>query len=66
MRPTLPSNPQTFAFQTQTLVLRRNQFGQLGFHVQSEGLVADVETAGLAYQAGLRTGCRLVEVGKHS
>ena len=51
-----------FTPQTQTLVLRRNPLGQLGFHVQSEGLVADVEPAGLAYQAGLRIGCRLVEV----
>ena len=36
--------------------------GQLGFHVQFEGLIADVEPSGYAWQAGLRQGCRLVEV----
>ena len=36
--------------------------GQLGFHVRFEGLIADVEPSGFAWQAGLRQGCRLVEV----
>lgn len=36
--------------------------GQLGFHVQFEGLIADVEPSGFAWQAGLRQGSRLVEV----
>ena len=36
--------------------------GQLGFHVQFEGLIADVETSGFAWLAGLRQGSRLVEV----
>ena len=48
--------------QTQTMTLRRNNMGQLGFHVQFEGLIADVENSGLAWQAGLRQGSRLVEV----
>ncbi|KAM6972491.1 signal-induced proliferation-associated 1-like protein 2 [Aplochiton taeniatus] len=42
--------------------LRRNALGQLGFHVNSEGVVADVEAFGFAWQAGLRPGCRLVEI----
>ena len=49
-------------FQTQTMTLRRNNMGQLGFHVQFEGLIADVEQSGFAWQAGLRQGSRLVEV----
>lgn len=48
--------------QTQTMTLRRNGMGQLGFHVQFEGLIADVEPSGFAWQAGLRQGCRLVEI----
>lgn len=48
--------------QTQTMTLRRNSMGQLGFHVQFEGLIADVEPSGFAWQAGLRLGSRLVEI----
>lgn len=44
------------------MTLRRNNVGQLGFHVQFEGLIADVEASGFAWQAGLRQGSRLVEV----
>lgn len=44
------------------VTLRRNRLGQLGFHVNFEGVVADVETHGFAWQAGLRPGCRLVEI----
>ena len=44
------------------MTLRRNNAGQLGFHVQFEGLIADVEPSGFAWQAGLRQGSRLVEV----
>ena len=44
------------------MTLRRNGMGQLGFHVQFEGLIADVETSGFAWLAGLRQGSRLVEV----
>ena len=51
-----------YCFQTQTMTLRRNGMGQLGFHVRFEGLIADVEPSGFAWQAGLRQGCRLVEV----
>ncbi|KAM4750858.1 signal-induced proliferation-associated 1-like protein 2 isoform 1-T3 [Anableps anableps] len=45
-----------------TVTLRRNRLGQLGFHVNFEGVVADVEAHGFAWQAGLRPGCRLVEI----
>lgn len=48
----------------QELTLKRNGLGQLGFHVQPDGLVTEVEHGGLAYQAGLRQGCRLVEICK--
>ncbi|XP_023188887.1 signal-induced proliferation-associated 1-like protein 2 [Xiphophorus maculatus] len=44
------------------VTLRRNRLGQLGFHVNFEGVVADVEAHGFAWQAGLRPGCRLVEI----
>ncbi|XP_006865627.1 PREDICTED: signal-induced proliferation-associated 1-like protein 1-like isoform X3 [Chrysochloris asiatica] len=46
------------------LTLRRNGLGQLGFHVNYEGIVADVEPYGYAWQAGLRQGSRLVEICK--
>ncbi len=38
--------------------------GQLGFHLHYEGIVADVEPHGFAWQAGLRQGSRLVEICK--
>nr|CAD7263867.1 unnamed protein product [Timema shepardi] len=44
--------------------LRRNPRGQLGFHVQPDGVVTQVESMGLAWQAGLRQGARLVEICK--
>ncbi|XP_066487862.1 signal-induced proliferation-associated 1-like protein 1 isoform X2 [Tiliqua scincoides] len=44
------------------MTLRRNGLGQLGFHVNYEGIVADVEPYGYAWQAGLRQGSRLVEI----
>ncbi|KAM9857044.1 signal-induced proliferation-associated 1-like protein 2 [Aulostomus maculatus] len=44
------------------MTLRRNRLGQLGFHVNFEGVVADVEAHGFAWQAGLRPGCRLMEI----
>ena len=47
---------------TQEFVLRRNQVGQLGFHVQHDGLITEVENFGYAWQSGLRQGSRLVEV----
>lgn len=48
--------------ETIEMTLRRNALGQLGFHVNFEGVVADVEPFGFAWQAGLRPGCRLVEI----
>lgn len=50
--------------ETLEMTLRRNALGQLGFHVNFEGVVADVEPFGFAWQAGLRPGCRLVEICK--
>uniref|UniRef100_A0A4W6DLL0 Signal-induced proliferation-associated 1 like 2 n=1 Tax=Lates calcarifer TaxID=8187 RepID=A0A4W6DLL0_LATCA len=44
------------------MTLRRNRLGELGFHVNFEGVVADVEAHSLAWQAGLRSGCRLMEI----
>lgn len=49
---------------TAELTLRRNGLGQLGFHVQADGSVAQVEEYGFAWQAGLRRGSRLLEVCK--
>lgn len=46
------------------LNLRRNQLGQLGFHVQPDGVVTQVEQQGQAWSAGLRQGHRLVEICK--
>ncbi|XP_052123652.1 signal-induced proliferation-associated 1-like protein 2 isoform X2 [Frankliniella occidentalis] len=48
----------------QELALRRNNMGQLGFHVQPDGVVTQVESHGQAWQAGLRQGARLVEICK--
>ncbi|KAG7462830.1 hypothetical protein MATL_G00188900 [Megalops atlanticus] len=50
--------------ETSEMTLRRNGLGQLGFHVNFEGIVADVEPFGFAWQAGLRQGSRLVEICK--
>ncbi|CAL8272481.1 unnamed protein product [Merluccius merluccius] len=52
--------------QTTEMTLRRNALGQLGFHVNFEGIVAEVELYGYAWQAGLRPGSRLVEICKVS
>lgn len=49
----------------QELSLHRNSLGQLGFHVQPDGLVTQVEKSGLAWEAGLRQNSRLIEVRKH-
>ena len=46
------------------MVLKRNGLGQLGFHIQSEGIVTDVEPYGFAWEVGLRKGSRLVEICK--
>lgn len=53
----------TSGWPAQELSLKRNAVGQLGFHVQPDGVVTQVEDMGLAWQAGLRQGARLVEVG---
>ena len=47
---------------TQEFTLRRNQLGQLGFHVQHDGLITELENFGYAWQTGLRQGSRIVEV----
>ncbi|KAK3092263.1 hypothetical protein FSP39_000466 [Pinctada imbricata] len=50
--------------ETTDLMLKRNGMGQLGFHVQSEGVVTDVEKFGFAWDADLKKGSRLVEICK--
>ena len=50
---------------SQEFSLKRNQLGQLGFHVQHDGLITEVENFGYAWQTGLRQGSRLVEICKH-
>ncbi|OWF38559.1 signal-induced proliferation-associated 1-like protein 1 isoform X1 [Mizuhopecten yessoensis] len=52
--------------ETLDMTLRRNGLGQLGFHIQTEGIVTDVEARGFAWEAGLRKGSRLVEICKIS
>uniref|UniRef100_A0A0A9ZCU3 Signal-induced proliferation-associated 1-like protein 2 n=1 Tax=Lygus hesperus TaxID=30085 RepID=A0A0A9ZCU3_LYGHE len=54
----------TSASVAQELSLKRNPLGQLGFHVQPDGVVTQVEPNGLAWTAGLRQGARLVEICK--
>lgn len=56
---TLAAPAATLAIQLQ---LRRNNAGQLGFHVQPDGVVTQVETGGGAARAGLTQGARLVEI----
>lgn len=46
------------------LNLNRNSLGQLGFHLQPDGVVTTVEINGPAWTAGLRQGYRLVEICK--
>lgn len=48
--------------ETQDFILRRNEIGQLGFHVQQDGVITEVEQCGCAAKAGLKQGSRLVEV----
>ena len=48
--------------ETQEFILRRNEMGQLGFHVQQDGVITEVEPCGFAAKAGLKQGSRLVEV----
>lgn len=50
--------------ETQEMLLRRNQTGQLGFHVNHEGIVTDVEPYSSAWQVGLRQAFRIVEICK--
>ncbi|XP_029648674.1 signal-induced proliferation-associated 1-like protein 2 isoform X2 [Octopus sinensis] len=54
----------TLGCQTQEMTLKRNGLGQLGFHIQAEGIVTDVEHYGFAWDAGIRKGTRLVEICK--
>ena len=50
--------------ETQEFILRRNEMGQLGFHVQQDGVITEVEPCGFAAKAGLKQGSRLVEVSR--
>jgi len=48
--------------ETMEFVLRRSDGSQLGFHVQQDGVITEVETSGCAAKAGVKQGSRLVEV----
>lgn len=50
--------------ETQEFTLRRNSMGHLGFHVQQDGLITEVEPYGYAFKAGLQQNSRLVEICK--
>ncbi|XP_074599299.1 uncharacterized protein LOC141853749 [Brevipalpus obovatus] len=54
----------TSGCETQELILRRNSLGQLGFHIEPDGIVKNVENFAFAWQAGLRRNCRIVEICK--
>lgn len=54
----------TSGCETQEMLLRRNTSGQLGFHVNHEGIVTDVERYSSAWQVGLRHSFRIVEICK--
>lgn len=49
---------------TQEMILRRDVSGNLGFHVQPDGLITHVEPGSKAEVSGLLKGARLVEVCK--
>ncbi|CAB3223440.1 unnamed protein product [Arctia plantaginis] len=44
------------------ITLERGAAHQLGFHVQPDGLVTQVESGGCAWRAGVKAGARLLEV----
>lgn len=44
--------------------LRRNGMGQLGFHINGDAIVTDVEKNSFAHEVGLLKGSRLVEICK--
>lgn len=48
--------------ETQDYTLGRNDAGQLGFHVQQDGVVTEIENSGSASHVGLKQGSRLVEI----
>lgn len=50
--------------ETQEMILRRNAAGQLGFHVNHEGIVTEVEEYAFAWQVGLKSNFRIVEICK--
>lgn len=54
----------TTGCETKEYFLGRNDAGQLGFHVQQDGVVTEIETSGCASHVGLRQGSRLVEICK--
>lgn len=50
--------------ETQELLLKRGAMGQLGLHVQQDGVVTEVEPHCSGWGQGLRPGARLVEICK--
>ncbi|XP_078316233.1 signal-induced proliferation-associated 1-like protein 2 isoform X3 [Crassostrea virginica] len=49
---------------TEEKTLKRNGLGQLGFHINADAIVTDVEKNSFAYEVGLLKGSRLVEICK--
>lgn len=54
----------TAGCETQEFTLGRNDSGQLGFHVQQDGVITEIESSGSASQVGMKQGSRLVEICK--
>ncbi|XP_056023181.1 signal-induced proliferation-associated 1-like protein 1 isoform X3 [Ostrea edulis] len=49
---------------TEEKTLKRNGLGQLGFHINADAIVTDVENNSFAHEVGLLKGSRLVEICK--
>lgn len=54
----------TTGCETKEYTLGRNDAGQLGFHVQQDGVVTEIENSGCASFVGMKQGSRLVEICK--
>jgi len=54
----------TSGCETSEIILKRNNAGQLGFHVGFDGIITHVDMYSYAWQAGLRRYARIVEICK--
>lgn len=61
---TLTMMSTIFFFKTEEKTLKRNGLGQLGFHINADAIVTDVENNSFAHEVGLLKGSRLVEICK--